>query len=244
MLVAIGSREPGGYYPDGQLLHQMSDNTGNSDLAFWVELAACYLSEDEESETIRVECTNGTSFTFPHPLEQGAVSCSVTDHGDGSATIECGDGSSADIRGPSGANGQDGTDGQDGADGMDGADGTSCMVIDREDGRATIECEDGSSVVIGRAPSQASADAGAVGQGAGACSVQELDGGGAVIECPDGTSAQIAGPGTSAGGGGGCSAGGASGGVGGAWLVLCVVGILAYRRRCHPASCGASGAAR
>jgi predicted CXXCH cytochrome family protein len=55
-------------------------------------------------------------------------SCTVTDHGDGTVTITCDDGTEVTI--------------------SDGAPGGSCTVLDHGDGTRTIECEDGTRVVV------------------------------------------------------------------------------------------------
>jgi hypothetical protein len=55
---------------------------------------------------------------------EDGTSCTVTENADGSATIECDDGTSADVLpGDDGGDGDDGVDGDDGTDGEDGEDG-------------------------------------------------------------------------------------------------------------------------
>jgi OmcA/MtrC family decaheme c-type cytochrome len=56
------------------------------------------------------------------------TSCTVTDNGDGTKTIECEDGTSVTVE--------------------DGTDGDSCTVVDNGDGTKTISCDDGTSVTV------------------------------------------------------------------------------------------------
>lgn len=72
-----------------------------------------------------------------------AGNCSVVENDDGSATIECPDGSKATVNpGTDGANGADGTDGAAGTDGTDGTDGASALIrLDAVE--AGDDCADG-----------------------------------------------------------------------------------------------------
>ena len=54
-------------------------------------------------------------------------SCSITDNSNGSATITCADGTTADIL--NGSNGSDGSDGSDGSNGTDGSDGSDGSLV-------------------------------------------------------------------------------------------------------------------
>lgn len=87
--------------------------------------------------------------------------CTVTQNGDGSATISCEDGTSATISsGEDGAQGQPGEDGAAGEDGDPGADGvpgtdgvpgdagSSCTVVEHSDGGHTVSCADGTTAEI------------------------------------------------------------------------------------------------
>ncbi len=58
------------------------------------------------------------------------TSCTVTDNGDGTATIECEDGTTVTV-----------------TDGSDGEDGASCTIVDNGDGTKTITCDDGTVIV-------------------------------------------------------------------------------------------------
>lgn len=72
---------------------------------------------------------------------QDGKNCSVTDNGDGSATIACPDGSSTRVN--------SGTSGQNGTNGTNGMAGTSCTVTsDADAGTKTIACTDGTSVTL------------------------------------------------------------------------------------------------
>jgi hypothetical protein len=62
------------------------------------------------------------------------ASCTVTDHGDGTKTIHCSDGTTVTV--------------SDGAAGMNGADGASCTLVDNGNGTGTLSCPDGTSLVI------------------------------------------------------------------------------------------------
>ena len=85
--------------------------------------------------------------------------CSVSDNGDGTATLTCSDGTeevlSSGTRGEDGAAGETGADGPDGLpgpdgeDGANGKDGRDCSVTQNDDGTATITCSDGTSTTIG-----------------------------------------------------------------------------------------------
>ena len=91
--------------------------------------------------------------------------CTVVDNGDGTATVQCTDGSSVVLS--SGAN---------------GVDGSSCSVSDNGDGTATISCSDGSGVTIAN---------GADGTNGSSCSVVDNGNGTSTLSCTDGTSVII-----------------------------------------------------
>ena len=83
------------------------------------------------------------------------TSCSITDNGDGTKTIACEDGTSVDVldgdqgtTGSTGDVGATGTTGDAGLPGMAGSAGTSCSITDNGDGSKTIDCEDGTSVLV------------------------------------------------------------------------------------------------
>ncbi len=65
--------------------------------------------------------TNGTN-------GNDGTSCTVTDNGDGTFTIDCDDGTSATV--------------------SDGTDGGQCTVVDNGDGTKTITCDDGTEVTV------------------------------------------------------------------------------------------------
>jgi hypothetical protein len=95
-------------------------------------------------------------------------SCSVTDNGDGTHTIDCEDGTSTTI-----------------SDGMDGMDGASCMAMDNGDGTKTISCEDGTSVTV------SDGEDGMDGADGSACSATDNGDGTYTISCEDGTSVTV-----------------------------------------------------
>jgi hypothetical protein len=68
---------------------------------------------------------------------QNGTSCSVSDNGDGTATISCQDGTSYIVH-----------NGEDGFDGTNGQNGGSCSVGYNADGSITITCPDGTTVTI------------------------------------------------------------------------------------------------
>lgn len=129
--------------------------------------------------------------------------CTVVQNADGSATIECLDGSSATVAGgAAGTNGADGAgctaeDNGDGtftltcgdseplivSEGRQGEDGTSCSVTDNGDGAGTISCDDGTSVVVSD---------GATGADGTSCTAVDNGDGSSTITCPDGTSLDYA----------------------------------------------------
>ncbi len=79
--------------------------------------------------------------------------CTVKDNGNGTATVTCGDGTTATIsNGPAGTPGAPGTQGNPGGPGtpgMPGQAGTSCTVTSNPDaGTKTISCTDGTSVTL------------------------------------------------------------------------------------------------
>lgn len=77
------------------------------------------------------------------PSGQDGKPCSVTDNGNGTATISCPDGSTVTIT-P-----RNGVDGMNGRDGDAGLNGTSCTVSANPDaGTKTISCTDGTSVTL------------------------------------------------------------------------------------------------
>ncbi|MCA9597942.1 MAG: hypothetical protein KC776_31740 [Myxococcales bacterium] len=59
------------------------------------------------------------------------TSCTVSDNGDGTATISCDDGTSVTV-----------------ANGVNGDAGSGCTVTDNNDGTKTIKCDDGTSVTV------------------------------------------------------------------------------------------------
>lgn len=78
------------------------------------------------------------------PAGQNGAPCTVTDNGNGSATISCPDGTQVVVS--SGAPGADGTAGTPGANGVNG---TSCSVAQNPDaGTKTITCSDGTTVTL------------------------------------------------------------------------------------------------
>jgi OmcA/MtrC family decaheme c-type cytochrome len=79
-----------------------------------------------------------------------AKNCTVTDNGNGSATITCPDGSTTTVTsGKDGTNGQNGQNGQNGDAGSSGVNGTSCTVsTDADAGTKTISCTDGTQVTL------------------------------------------------------------------------------------------------
>lgn len=89
-------------------------------------------------------------------------SCTVTDNGDGSATIACEDGTMATVTS--------------GMDGMDGMDGMSCTVAEGASNTSTITCEDGTTATV---------------EGGGGCTVVDNGDGTSTLSCEDGTSATI-----------------------------------------------------
>lgn len=95
---------------------------------------------------LRVQVADVTS------IELIEAACSVTDNGDGSATVTCGD-ESVIVRdgqdGLPGADGVAGADGATGATGEAGADASSCSVAENDDGTATITCPDGTRATVG-----------------------------------------------------------------------------------------------
>lgn len=96
--------------------------------------------------------------------------CTVVDHGDGTATITCPDGTTAMVGG------------RDGMDGRDGVDGRSCSVTDNGNGTATLLCDDGTSATI---------DDGAAGVDGTSCTVSSDGAGTSTITCEDGTTAIV-----------------------------------------------------
>ena len=132
--------------------------------------------------------------------------CTVAQNADGSATIECLDGSTARVA--PGADGADGANGVDGAgctaedngdgtftltcgdseplivsEGSQGEDGASCSVADNGDGTGTITCEDGTTVTV------SDGEPGADGT---SCSAVDNGDGSSTVTCPDGTSLDYA----------------------------------------------------
>ncbi len=81
-------------------------------------------------------CGGGEDGDAGAPGEDGS-SCTVTDNGDGTATIACDDGTEATL-----------SDGEDGDAGEVGPPGDSCTVIDHDDGTKTLRCEDGTRVTL------------------------------------------------------------------------------------------------
>ena len=96
-----------------------------------------------------------------------AGNCTVADHGDGTATITCPDGTTAMVGG---------------RDGTNGMDGRSCSVTDNGDGTATLLCDDGTSATI---------DDGSAGIDGTSCTVSSDGAGTSTITCEDGTTATI-----------------------------------------------------
>lgn len=126
--------------------------------------------------------------------------CTVTQNGDGSATIECPDGSTATIA--AGKDGDDGlschaVEGKDGlkmlecddgtsvpiVDGEDGKDGAGCTVSDNGDGTHTLACDDGTSITVSD---------GQDGDDGASCTVADNGDGTSTLSCDDGTSAVVA----------------------------------------------------
>jgi hypothetical protein len=70
---------------------------------------------------------------------QDGTSCSVLDHGDGTKTLTCTDGTSAVIR--------DGVDGVDGSDGQDGS-GGGCVIEARTAGGLRLRCAEGTVAIV------------------------------------------------------------------------------------------------
>jgi OmcA/MtrC family decaheme c-type cytochrome len=68
------------------------------------------------------------------------TSCTVTDNGDGTATISCTDGTTATV--------ENGTDGQNGANGANGSNGQSCTLVTNPDNTRTLTCGDGSTTTL------------------------------------------------------------------------------------------------
>jgi len=77
---------------------------------------------------------------------QNGSSCSVSDNGNGTATISCQDGTSYIVH--NGEDGSDGINGADGINGQDGQNGSSCSVSDNGSGSITITCPDGTTATI------------------------------------------------------------------------------------------------
>ncbi|MBK7857868.1 MAG: OmcA/MtrC family decaheme c-type cytochrome [Archangiaceae bacterium] len=75
---------------------------------------------------------------------QDGKPCTVTDNGDGSATITCPDGSTTRV-----TSGKPGQDGMNGMNGLNGDAGTSCSVTsDADAGTKIITCGDGTTVTL------------------------------------------------------------------------------------------------
>ena len=87
-----------------------------------------------------------------------ARQCSVEENDDGSATITCGDGTSATVAsgkdgaegklGAEGDSGEAGTQGPQGVQGLSGTDGSSCTLVGQAGGAQVLECSDGTRTVI------------------------------------------------------------------------------------------------
>jgi MYXO-CTERM domain-containing protein len=98
---------------------------------------------------LRVQLADVTS------IELIEAACSVTDNGDGSATVTCGDESvivrdgQDGLPGADGVAGADGPTGATGTTGAAGADASSCSVAENDDGTATITCPDGTRATVG-----------------------------------------------------------------------------------------------
>src|SRR5512140_2722432 len=81
--------------------------------------------------------------------------------------------------GPAGPAGTDGTNGNNGANGTNGSDGVSCTVVDNHDGSSTIQCTDGTSVVVTNGTNGVS------------CTVTDNGNGTRTITCADGSSVTV-----------------------------------------------------
>lgn len=133
----------------------------------------------------------------PPPLP---TTCAVTDHGDGTYTIACPDGSSVTVSdgatgadgvaGPAGADGSDGATGADGVAGPAGADGsdgaTGAPGADGADGAAGPAGADGSDGASGT--DGAPGSAGTSGADGSSCMAINNDNGTYTISCEDGSS--------------------------------------------------------
>jgi hypothetical protein len=117
---------------------------------------SCTVTRDESAGSTTIACEDGTTATV-YDGQDGAqgpagprgdagpagpqgppgsdgtdgTSCTVTDNGNGTKTIACGDGTSVTV-----------------ADGATGAAGSSCMVTDNGNGTKTVSCDDGTSVIV------------------------------------------------------------------------------------------------
>lgn len=97
------------------------------------------------------------------PGEKGE-SCTVSDNGDGTATIRCADGTSVTV-----------TQGREGGSGPAGDAGTSCTIQSRTDGGRALVCSDGTMTDLPTG---------------NACTVSNIDGG-RLITCTDGTTIPV-----------------------------------------------------
>ena len=95
-----------------------------------------------------ITCPDGTESFIDDPGD--AVGCELTDHNDGTYTVDCEGSEPVTLRdgadGEDGADGSDGADGADGEDGADGADGQDAQPceVDEDDGVITLTCPDDS----------------------------------------------------------------------------------------------------
>ncbi|MBI5485729.1 MAG: OmcA/MtrC family decaheme c-type cytochrome [Deltaproteobacteria bacterium] len=108
------------------------------------------------------------------PAGEAGSSCTVVDHGDGTYTIQCDDGSDVVV-----------SNGEAGAEGTNGNDGTSCRITDNGDGTYDIDCEDGTSVTL------SDGTAGTDGTDGTSCSITDNGDGTYDIDCEDGTSVTL-----------------------------------------------------
>lgn len=126
----------------------------------------CTVAQDDALTTI--SCPDGTEVEIPHGAD--GAGCSVTDNGDGSATVASEDGSEYIVH--------DGTNGTDGTDGEKGDDGSACSITDNGNGSATISCDDGTEYTV---------QDGEDGQDAQPCTVTSSGDGAHLISCPNGS---------------------------------------------------------